>query len=327
MSDKEKFEAKKNGQDIDEGVATVLQNTDWAKEKSQEETSVEASAPIESDKPISEVIPTDNKETVEEAKQAEEPPVFEQKEDTPFIAPPILETQNEQKDLSTEIDFDKIAASLTSSNVDEVNQVNNDISTSGNFDFGSVGTFETQTPAYEEPQMFNNSSMDTQMNNYSNISNDTDKVTSNSELFSNSYDDVINGTKTIAAVVTEQDELNAKSANMNAYEKLYDAGPGKQISILRNFSGEAAKWIRAADKSGFVSGEMHDIAKKILREYEGLKEEQDEFTDDKIIPFNSNYNEQSSANQFNNFSGMNNNDNIVQFPGNNDGINNKPFVA
>lgn len=324
MSDKEKFEAKKNGQDIDEGVATVLQNTDWAKEKSQEETSVEV--PVEE--------PAVHETEVQDTVVSEELPAKE---------PEITATTSSESQMNFDPDVklsDVIPISLdgidlgstSTATVDEVPSIetsvpleNTGVNTSGNFDFGSVSSFETQTPT--EVQTFNNSSMDTQMNNYSNMSNDIDNGTSNSELFSNSYDDVISGTKTIAAVVTEQDELNAKSANMNAYEKLYDAGPGKQISILRNFSGEAAKWIRAADKSGFVSGEMHDIAKKILREYEGLKEEQDEFTDDKIIPFNSNYNGQSPVNQFNNFSGMNNNDNIVQFSGNNDAINSKPFAA
>ena len=143
-----------------------------------------------------------------------------------------------------------------------------------------------------------------------------------SEIFNSVYDDV-NDTKTIASVVTKEDEINAKKSNLLAYERLYDAGPGKQISILRNFSEEASKWIRAADKSGFVSGEMHDIAKKILREYEGLKEEQGEFTDDRINSFNNN------SNQFNGYSGMSSEGNIVQFPVNNsdNNDNNKSFVA
>lgn len=316
-----------------------------AKEKSENVTTTTGNAIINNVISVAEKVEENKIEVPVEEPAVEETAVQDAvaTEEVPDKEPEITATTSSESQMNFDPDVklsDVIPISLdgidlgstSTATVDEVPSIETsvplettDVNTSGNFDFGSVSSFETQTPT--EVQTFNNSSMDTQMNNYSNMSNDIDNGTSNSELFSNSYDDVISGTKTIAAVVTEQDELNAKSANMNAYEKLYDAGPGKQISILRNFSGEAAKWIRAADKSGFVSGEMHDIAKKILREYEGLKEEQDEFTDDKIIPFNSNYNGQSPVNQFNNFSGMNNNDNIVQFSGNNDAINNKPFAA
>ena len=158
-------------------------------------------------------------------------------------------------------------------------------------------------------------------NNFDYKTNKSHDESGTSEIFNSVYDDV-NETKTIASVVTKEDEINAKKSNLLAYERLYDAGPGKQISILRNFSYEASKWIRAADKSGFVSGEMHDIAKKILREYEGLKEEQDEFTDDRINSFNNN------SNQFNGYSGMSSDGNIVQFPMNNSNNDiNKPFAA
>lgn len=316
-----------------------------AKEKSENVTTTTGNAIINNVISVAEKVEENKIEVPVEEPAVEETAVQDAvaTEEVPDKEPEITATTSSESQMNFDPDVklsDVIPISLdgidlgstSTATVDEVPSIETsvplettDVNASGNFDFGSVSSFETQTPT--EVQTFNNSSMDTQMNNYSNMSNDIDNGTSNSELFSNSYDDVISGTKTIAAVVTEQDELNAKSANMNAYEKLYDAGPGKQISILRNFSGEAAKWIRAADKSGFVSGEMHDIAKKILREYEGLKEEQDEFTDDKIIPFNSNYNGQSPVNQFNNFSGMNNNDNIVQFSGNNDAINNKPFAA
>ena len=70
---------------------------------------------------------------------------------------------------------------------------------------------------------------------------------------------------------------------------------------------------------------MHDIAKKILREYEGLKEEQDEFTDDRIVSFGNN---EQPSNQFGSYSGMSSDGNIVQFPVNNSNNDiNKPFAA
>lgn len=283
-----KKEDIKNGNDItlDDGNIIVLQETAFSKEK--------------------EVETTPDVKVVEETAipQVEVPTV-----DEPVVATPSADIP----DISSNLSFPSTPEPSISSAPSDI--------------FSSVSSLEQNN----NNDLYNN----TQDNRFGYDTNDIknennfDYKTDNShdelgssEIFNSVYDDV-NDTKTIASVVTKEDEINAKKSNLLAYERLYDAGPGKQISILRNFSEEASKWIRAADKSGFVSGEMHDIAKKILREYEGLKEEQGEFTDDRINSFNNN------SNQFNGYSGMSSEGNIVQFPVNNsdNNDNNKSFVA
>lgn len=291
-----KKEDIKNGNDItlDDGNITVLQGTEFSKEKEAEKAEVAV------DVPVSEEITPDVKIDAEEveAPQVEAPTVEEPVVTAPSIDPEPVAPQIPTPD-SPSIDISGISSSLSFPSTPEPS-----ISSASDNILSSVPSFGQDN------------------NNFDYKTDNSHDESGSSEIFSSVYDDV-NDTKTIAAVVTKEDEANAKKSNLLAYERLYDAGPGKQISILRNFSYEASKWIRAADKSGFVSGEMHDIAKKILREYEGLKEEQqDEFTDDRINSFNNN------SNQFNGYSGMSSDGNIVQFPMNNsnDDIN-KPFAA
>lgn len=291
-----KKEDIKNGNDItlDDGNITVLQGTEFSKEKEAEK----AKAAV--DVPVSEEITPDVKIDAEEveAPQVEAPTVEEPVVTTPSIDPEPVAPQIPTPD-SPSIDISGISSSLSFPSTPEPS-----ITSASDNILSSVPSFGQDN------------------NNFDYKTDNSHDESGSSEIFSSVYDDV-NDTKTIAAVVTKEDEANAKKSNLLAYERLYDAGPGKQISILRNFSEEASKWIRAADKSGFVSGEMHDIAKKILREYEGLKEEQqDEFTDDRINSFNNN------SNQFNGYSGMSSDGNIVQFPMNNSNDDvNKPYAA
>lgn len=293
-----KKEDIKNGNDItlDDGNITVLQGTEFSKEKGAEkaETTVET--------PVSEEITPDVKIDAEEveAPQVEAPTVEEPVVTTPSIDPEPVAPQIPTPD-SPSIDISGISSSLSFPSTPEPS-----ITSASDNILSSVPSFGQDN------------------NNFDYKTDNSHDESGSSEIFSSVYDDV-NDTKTIAAVVTKEDEANAKKSNLLAYERLYDAGPGKQISILRNFSEEASKWIRAADKSGFVSGEMHDIAKKILREYEGLKEEQDEFTDDRIVSFGNN---EQPSNQFGNYPGMSSDGNIVQFPMNNSNDDvNKPYVA
>lgn len=274
----------------------------------KENTKEEAAAPVEEEsKEVTAEVPKEEPEvtTTSEASSEFEPDV-KLGVDVPSIEVPVDPVPTS----SSEIDVTPAPEVPFTINVDDINVGNNvDASTS-----------EVTTPVYEQPIQSNDFSFDGLSNNsslggFSSMPNVTENTTSSNDLFSSAYDSVANDTKTIAAVVTEQDQVHAKSAFMNASEKIYDAGPGKQISILRNFSAEAAKWIRAADKSGFVSGEMHDIAKNILREYEGLESEHDEFTDDnKVVPFQSNYNAQSVG-QFDDFSNAND-EKMIQYPQN-----------
>ena len=319
MTKEEQLAAIKDGK-------SVLTTTDGNIEVQQ--------TPIEKDNKKEEVVAPVQEESKEVTAEVpkEEPEATTTSEDSSKLEPdvkigadlPSIEVPVDPVPTSSsEIDVTPAPEVPFTINVDGINVGNN----------ADTTIPEVTAPAYEQPVQTNNFSFgglsnDTSLDNFSGMSNAAENTTSSSELFSSVYDSVANDTKTIAAVVTEQDEVDAKSANMHAYERLYDAGPGKQISILRNFSAEAAKWIRAADKSGFVSGEMHDIAKNILRQYEGLQTEQGEFTDDnKIIPFQSNYNDQP-VNQFDNFSEMNNGK-IIQYPqnGNDMGSNGNSFAA
>ena len=315
-----KKEDIKNGNDItlDGGNIIVLQGTEFSKEKEVEKAEVAV------DVPVSEEITPDVKvdATEVEAPQVEKPTVEEPVVTAPSIDPePAMAAPQIPTSDSPSIGISGISPNLSfpSAPDSSINQASDNI-------LSSVPSFgQENNDLYNNTQ---NSGFEFNANNMQNENNfdyKTDKShdeSGTSEIFNSVYDDV-NDTKTIASVVTKEDEVNAKKSNLLAYERLYDAGPGKQISILRNFSYEASKWIRAADKSGFVSGEMHDIAKKILREYEGLKEEQqDEFTDDRINSFNNN------SNQFNGYSGMRSDGNIVQFPMNNSNNDiNKPFAA
>lgn len=293
-----KKEDIKNGNDItlDDGNITVLQGTEFSKEKGAEKAEVAV------DVPVSEEITPDVKIDAEEveAPQVEAPTVEEPVVTAPSIDPEPVAPQIPTPD-SPSIDISGISSSLSFPSTPEPS-----ISSASDNILSSVPSFGQDN------------------NNFDYKTDNSHDESGSSEIFSSVYDDV-NDTKTIAAVVTKEDEANAKKSNLLAYERLYDAGPGKQISILRNFSEEASKWIRAADKSGFVSGEMHDIAKKILREYEGLKEEQDEFTDDRIVSFGNN---EQPSNQFGNYPGMSSDGNIVQFPMNNSNDDvNKPYAA
>ena len=314
-----KKEDIKNGNDItlDDGNITVLQETEFSKEKEAEKAEVAV------DVPVSEEITPDVKvdATEVEAPQVEMPTVEEPVVTAPSIDPePAMAAPQIPTPDSPSIDISGISSGLSfpstpessitsasDSSVPSFGQENNDLYNN------------TQNSGFE----FNANDMQNE-NNFDYKTDKSHDESGTSEIFNSVYDDV-NDTKTIASVVTKEDEANAKKSNLLAYERLYDAGPGKQISILRNFSYEASKWIRATDKSGFVSGEMHDIAKKILREYEGLKEEQDEFTDDRIVSFGNN---EQPSNQFGNYPGMSSDGNIVQFPMNNsnDDIN-KPYAA
>lgn len=293
-----KKEDIKNGNDItlDDGNITVLQGTEFSKEKGAEKAEVAV------DVPVSEEITPDVKIDAEEveAPQVEAPTVEEPVVTAPSIDPEPVAPQIPTPD-SPSIDISGISSSLSFPSTPEPS-----ITSASDNILSSVPSFGQDN------------------NNFDYKTDNSHDESGSSEIFSSVYDDV-NDTKTIAAVVTMEDEANAKKSNLLAYERLYDAGPGKQISILRNFSEEASKWIRAADKSGFVSGEMHDIAKKILREYEGLKEEQDEFTDDRIVSFGNN---EQPSNQFGNYPGMSSDGNIVQFPMNNSNDDvNKPYAA
>lgn len=293
-----KKEDIKNGNDItlDDGNITVLQGTEFSKEKGAEKAEVAVETPV------SEEITPDVKIDAEEveAPQVEAPTVEEPVVTAPSIDPEPVAPQIPTPD-SPSIDISGISSSLSFPSTPEPS-----ITSASDNILSSVPSFGQDN------------------NNFDYKTDNSHDESGSSEIFSSVYDDV-NDTKTIAAVVTKEDEANAKKSNLLAYERLYDAGPGKQISILRNFSEEASKWIRAADKSGFVSGEMHDIAKKILREYEGLKEEQDEFTDDRIVSFGNN---EQPSNQFGNYPGMSSDGNIVQFPMNNSNDDvNKPYAA
>ena len=301
-----KKEDIKNGNDItlDDGNITVLQEIEFSKEKEAEKAEVAV------DTPVSEEITPDVKvdATEVEAPQVEKPTVEEPVvtaqsiDPEPAMAAPQIPTPD-----SPSIDISGISPNLSFPSTPE-----SSITSASDNTLSGVPSF-----GQENNDLYNN----TQNSGFDYKTDKSHDESGTSEIFNSVYDDV-NDTKTVASVVTKEDEINAKKSNLLAYERLYDAGPGKQISILRNFSYEASKWIRAADKSGFVSGEMHDIAKKILREYEGLKEEQDEFTDDRINSFNNN------SNQFDGYSGMSSDGNIVQFPMNNSNDDvNKPFAA
>lgn len=314
-----KKEDIKNGNDIalDDGNITVLQGTEFSKEKEAEKAKVAVDVPVSEEitPDVKVGINTETQPTIDVTKP-EEPVVTAQSIDPePAMAAPQIPTPD-----SPSIDISGISPNLSFPSTPE-----SSITSASDNTLSSVPSFgQENNDLYNNTQ---NSGFEFNANNMQNENNfdyKTDKShdeSGTSEIFNSVYDDV-NDTKTVASVVTKEDEINAKKSNLLAYERLYDAGPGKQISILRNFSYEASKWIRAADKSGFVSGEMHDIAKKILREYEGLKEEQDEFTDDRINSFNNN------SNQFDGYSGMSSDGNIVQFPMNNSNDDvNKPFAA
>ena len=317
-----KKEDIKNGNDItlDDGNITVLQETEFSKEKEAEKAEVAVDVPVSEEiTPDVKVDATEVEAPQVEAPTVEEPVVTAQSIDPePAMAAPQIPTPD-----SPSIDISGISPDLSFPSTPE-----SSITSASDNILSSVPSFgQENNDLYNNTQ---NSGFEFNANNMQNENNfdyKTDKShdeSGTSEIFNSVYDDV-NDTKTVASVVTKEDEANAKKSNLLAYERLYDAGPGKQISILRNFSEEASKWIRAADKSGFVSGEMHDIAKKILREYEGLKEEQDEFTDDRIVSFGNN---EQPSNQFGNYPGMSSDGNIVQFPMNNsnDDIN-KPYAA
>lgn len=132
-----------------------------------------------------------------------------------------------------------------------------------------VGSFDKTTNGFGESDSLAN-------NNFVMNQEPENTFSDNSNLFNNIY----NMDSKQATVVTAQDAINAKKANIEAYEKLYDSGPGMQIRVLREFAEEASKWIEAVAKNGFVSGEMHDMAKRILNNYRGLKTEEDAFQDD-----------------------------------------------
>lgn len=303
MSDKEKLEAIKNGKDIDEETVVVLQSTDFAKEKKEVKEEV-APSTEETEKTVEEQNKDVSVNLEPDVKIGSDLPSVE------VPAEPVITPQVEENVVPTP------EVTPFTINLDGLNLNNNEEKTAPLTNVPTPDTTSFEQPVQSNNFDFNNFSNDSVLNNFEKPEENYNKTEVSSDLFSNVYDSVSDDTKTIAAIVTEQDEVNAKNANMQAYERLYDAGPGKQINILRKFSEEAAKWIRAADKSGFVSGEMHDIAKKILREYEGLKEEQNEFFDDnKIVPFKSSYNEQQ-VNQFGDVNNINN-DNMIQFPQNN----------
>ena len=318
-----KKEDIKNGNDItlDDGNITVLQGTEFSKEKE-----VEKEEEAAKETPVSEEITPDVKINAEEveAPQVEAPTVEEPVVTAPSIDPePAMATPQIPIEDSPSIDIPDFSSNLSFPSTPEPS-----ISSASDNILSSAPSFGQDNDNLYNNAQDNGFGYDTNdiknENNFDYKTDNSHDESGSSEIFNSVYDDV-NDTKTIASVVTKEDEANAKKSNLLAYERLYDAGPGKQISILRNFSEEASKWIRAADKSGFVSGEMHDIAKKILREYEGLKEEQDEFTDDNIVSFGNN---EQPSNQFGSYSGMSSDGNIVQFPINNSNNDiNKPFAA
>lgn len=290
-------EKVKNGEDIVLDGVTLLQSTDFSKEKAQEsveETKVEET-------PVSELITPDT--VVSEIKN-EEPvqtevslPEMPEIETTPTVEIPV----------SADIPKIDIAGLDTPES-----PISIETPAMPEFDFGNVNPIPVV--ADESASMDNNlfsNVVPEQANDYNDFSAYQTPATnqaSNVSLFDDTYNNEDNE-KVTATVVTEQDEINAKRANMEAYERLYDAGPGNQIRILRQFSEESAKWMRIVDKSGFVSGEMHDMAKKILREYEGLGAEQ-EFADDKVSKFSSQSNFQED--QYGGFGGFSN-ENVIPF--------------
>lgn len=297
MSNKEKLEAIKNGQDIgiNNDEIKVLQFRDFAKE-AQEDKGTVPEANLDTDElPKPDTII--NPEAVAAAPSFPEPAPIE---DTASI--PETPMVGEVPPITNETDLAPQPFIPIDINVNPMDSLNASVSPEiaaptyeQPFQAGILNSYETQNST--EPEYTNNSA---------DLSGLMNTQETGSELFSNIYDNAENDTKVVATVVTKADEIAAKQANMRAYERLYDAGPGNQISILRNFGEEAAKWISAADKSGFVSGEMHDMAKKILREYEGLKEKSDAFSDDvsKIIPMPAS----------NNYYNVNDGSNILPFP-------------
>ena len=317
-----KKEDIKNGNDItlDDGNITVLQGTEFSKEKEVEKAETTVETPVSEE--ITPDVKIDTKEV--EAPQIETPTVEEPVVTAPSIDPePAMAAPQIPTPASPSIDISGISSDLSFPSTPEPSGR----SSSDNI-LSSVPSFGQDNNNLYNKAQDNGFEYDTNdiknENNFDYKTDNSHDESESSEIFNSVYDDV-NDTKTIASVVTKEDEANAKKSNLLAYERLYDAGPGKQISILRNFSEEASKWIRAADKSGFVSGEMHDIAKKILREYEGLKEEQDEFTDDRIVSFGNN---EQPSNQFGSYSGMSSDGNIVQCPMDNSNNDiNKPFAA
>lgn len=274
----------------------IEQSTDFAKEKEQEQPVEEAKT---EETPVSELITPD---TVVSEIKVEEPSVGDV-----ASVPEVPEIAVE----APKIDLDGLNLDAFNQSVAPEVSPSIDINPTADFGFGSVEP--TQTPSYEAPTMDNNVGMfggvaPEQTENYdAPISYQAPETsqTSNVSLFDDTYGNDDN-VKVTATVVTEQDEINAKKANMEAYERLYDAGPGNQISILRKFSEESAKWMRIVDKSGFVSGEMHDMAKRILREYEGLGVEQDFADDNKVVKF------PEQKDQYGSFGGFNN-ENIIPF--------------
>lgn len=315
-------EQVKNGQNVELDGVIVKNDISLVEKKEEVEKApeVEAKDEFKPDKVISNgEVTSEEKAEQPVAEPAAEPTVKETEapiSEQPTVIPTPQETQDAKVNNST-VDFDAISSSLGGPSINfETPPISADPIQSTDVSYSNANP---TTPLYEAPVENNVYSLDGLSNNASlgnfgntNVQNEPQVTSSNDDLYSSAYDSVINETKTIAAVVTEQDQAQAKKAYMDVSEKIYDAGPGKQISILRNFSAEAAKWIRAAATNGFINGEMHDIAKNILREYEGLKKEYDDFYDDnKIVSFPSSYNEQP-VNQFDNFSGTDN-DKVIQY--------------
>lgn len=306
----------KNGKNIDLDGVTVRNDLSVAEKveekKSEEEVkAVEADANASTETSVKDEIKPD----VVVAPEAKE-----ETSETPVSPAPSINVQEEQSAQVPPIPIDIDAISQQLGNESEnptsvdlnVSQVNNPTVQTPVQDF--------TTPSFDTPSMPDASVNMNDSNNFpsfesNSFNQENDYNNNNSNLFNSVYDNENLNEKVTATIVTEEDEKNARSANLKAYADLYDLGPGKQISILRHFSEEAAKWVKAADRSGFVSGEMHDMARKILREYEGLKSDENQFSDD--IPFQNNYSQ--PINQFNgNESYQNNADSkVIPFESNN----------
>lgn len=265
MTTKEQKEALKNGKDVEFDNIIVLQKS--LEEKKLEETKDEVEAK-EDEKTNEEVAPV--------------LPESEQKKELPTPDVKIPEVKNEADNYSDVTNpFDLVAPEADASMAPQIDMSGINFSS----DAPKVPSYDPLASLQQEQVSNYDAVNENEINNsYGNEDN-----YDSTELFNSAYSTDEESSR-MPTIVSENDEISAKKANLSAYERLYDDGPGKQIKVLRKFSEESSNWIELVNKNGFVSGEMHDLAKKILNDYRGLKTESDEFTDNKGFSNQNDYN-------------------------------------
>ena len=256
-----KKENIKNGKNIEiDGITVINEGISLAEKEEKKEAEVAVDAEVKAEEPE---IPVEQEpEITPDVKIA--PEVTPEAEVPSSAEVPHIDINNVLPDIG--------AVDLTSAepSVEPSVEVNAETQEQPTFDVGGADVPQG-SPFNYEPETnqsstfsFVNDSQQDEVKNYT-----PEAETKDSGMFGDAYTDSYE--KVEATVVTEEDAKEAKNAFIDTMNKVYDNGPGRQIEILRKVAEDATKWISEVVEKGFVSGPMHESAKKIMNDYHGLR--------------------------------------------------------